>query len=207
MDTLLKHIDPKTAEQARQRGHWKGTRSLNKTIWDDLKGNKKRIATSWIRSTLQIGAETVVETTNRGDQFVPAIVHWASDPHHLPYAYNGLIMFYPSASTIRAEAAENSLLIAYPNTTQEGTDIFTLGVANLPPHWIDEGHIVSGLEDLPCLHVNVTSPGLELLPITYGSQIQDHYIYNISYAVPEGFEGIPFVKLDFTYTCEVEEFR
>lgn len=203
MDAVLEHIDEETAEAVKQRGPWEGSRTLNKTIWDDVHRDKKRIATSWISAPLQIGGQTVVEEANRGNQFVPAIVHWASDPRRIPYPYNGLIMLYPSASTIRAEASPNSLLISYPNTTQEGTGIFTFGVANLPHDWINEGNVVTGLERLPCLDVNVTSPGLSMLPITYGSQIRDHYIFNISYVVPAEFVGTPFVKLDFTYTCEV----
>lgn len=137
MDALLEHIDEeKTAEKVRQKGSWEGSRSLKKTIWDDLTQDKKRIATSWISAPLQIGGQTVVEEVNRGNQYVPAIVHWASDPRHLPYAYNGLIMLYPSASTITAEASENSLSISHPNTTQAGTDIFTFGVAGLSRDWV-----------------------------------------------------------------------
>jgi hypothetical protein len=202
MDALLEHIDEETAEQLKQRGSWQGSRTLAKTIWDDLKVNKKRTATSWITAPLQIGGETVIEEVNRGDQFVPAIVHWASDPHRTPYAYNGLIMLFPSASTISAEASPNSLSISYPNATQAGTDIFTFAVAGIPHDWINAGNVVTGLERLPCLDVNVTSPGLEMLPITYGTQVRDHYVYNISYIVPEDFQGTPAVQLDFTYTCE-----
>jgi hypothetical protein len=43
------------------------------TTW---KANKhKRIATSWLSRELMIGGQQVTQDTNRGDQFVPAIVH------------------------------------------------------------------------------------------------------------------------------------
>ncbi|KAH9883798.1 hypothetical protein F4778DRAFT_801072 [Xylariomycetidae sp. FL2044] len=201
MDVVGRSIDEQSAAVLKAKGPWEGTKFVNKTVYDELDANVFRVATSWISSPLMIGAQTVAEEENRGDQFVPAIVHWASDPGHEPYPYNGMLMLYPSASTITAEAGPNRLTMAYPNTTQAGTDIFTLAVTGIPPSWTLGGNRVRGLEDLPCLTVNTTAPGLEMQPITYGSMLRDHYIYNISYAVPGDFEGVPSIQLDFAYTC------
>ena len=204
MDAVLAHVDEDSARKVKQRGSWEGSRFLKKTVWDDVVEDRKRIATSWVSAPLQIGGETVNEDITRNPQFVPAIVHWASDPKRVPYAYNGLIMLYPTAASIRAEASERSLYIKYPNATQEGTDRFTFAVANLPHDWINAGNEITGLEHLPCLEVNVTTtPDMELLPIRYGEAIYDHYIFNMTYIVPNDFEGTPSVQLDFTYTCEI----
>ncbi|KAI1747752.1 hypothetical protein F4782DRAFT_535117 [Xylaria castorea] len=96
---------------------------------------------TWITVDLMIGAKMLAEDANRGDQLVPGVVHWASDAAHKPWPCIGRIMFYPTTSTITAEATAeatakataNRLLIAYPNTTQEGTDVFTFAVTGIPP--------------------------------------------------------------------------
>ena len=204
MDAVLAHVDDDSAEKVKQRGAWAEARSLNRTVWDDVVEDRKRFATSWISAPLQIGGETVNEEVARNGQFVPAIVHWASDPKRVPYAYNGLIMLYPTTGSIMAEASESSLYIAYPNATQEGADRFVFSVANIPHPWINAGNTVTGLEHLPCLEVNVTTtPEMELQPVRYGESVYDHYIYNMTYLVPENFDGVPSVQLDLSYTCEV----
>lgn len=176
-------------------------RLLHRTIKEDLSSSYVRVATSWVSGPLMIGAESVSEVENRGDQFVPAIVHWASDPKHRPAPYVGFFSLYPTASTVEAVAGERSLWISYPNKTQEGTGVFTFAVSGVAPWWLLEGNRVEGLERLPCLEVRVEAEGLERLPVTYGSQLRDHLFYNVSYVVPEGFEGVPAVGLEFEYTC------
>jgi hypothetical protein len=61
--------------------------------------------------------------------------------------------------------------------------------------------VVTGLETLPCLNVAVTAPGLVKQDVVYGSTLRNHWIYNISYAVPADFEGVPSVTLDMEFTC------
>jgi hypothetical protein len=149
-----------------------------------------------------IGAEQVSETVNRGEQFVPAIVQWAGDKDHTPHPYMALFSLYPTASTIHAVAGPNSLEISYPNTTQDGTDIFTFALAQLPPSWtLVKKKVVGGLDDLPCLDVTVSAEGLEQLPVVYGANVEDNRVYNISYAVPSTFTGVPKISLKFKYTC------
>jgi hypothetical protein len=85
--------------------------------------------------------------------------------------------------------------------TQSGTDSFQFMLSGIPPPWNLAGNTVDGFTNLPCLKVNVTAPGLEVLPTVYGSMIYDHYYYNITYAVPEGFEGIPKMVFEMEYVC------
>ncbi|KAH6660968.1 hypothetical protein BKA67DRAFT_654118 [Truncatella angustata] len=202
MDTVSQYIDKDTAAALKAKGWWEGSRFISKTIYEDLETQQYRTASSWVSAGLMIGGQTVAETVNRGDQFVPAIVHWASDPNHAPYPYNGFFSLYPSASTITSEVGDGTLRVSYPNTTQEGTNIFTFALAGIPPQYFRSPDFkITGLENLPCLSVNISAPGLEALQITYGTQLRDHYIYNISYAVPTDFEGIPSVSFELEYTC------
>lgn len=180
---------------------FEGERFIKKEIYDDLTGTHKRTTTSWLTKTLMIGAQLLNETVNRGDQFVPAIVHWAGDPDHKPYPLNSFFSLYPSASSIHAVASANKLVVEYPNRTQEGSDVFTFALSNLPLGWTLEGNRVEGLEGLPCLDVEVDAPGLVKLDVVYGKSLRNHLFYNVSYVVPEGFVGMPRVELGLKYTC------
>ena len=176
-------------------------RFLNKTVYYDLETEKNRIVTSWLSKPLMIGGQQLAETVNRGKQFTPAIVHWAADPSHKPFPYNGFFSLYPTASTITAVAESHRLTISYPNTTQDGTDSFQFMLSGIPPPWSLGGNIVDGFTNLPCLKVNVTAPGLEVLPTVYGSMIYDHYYYNITFLVPGNFTGVPEIVFETEYTC------
>ncbi|KAF2188864.1 hypothetical protein K469DRAFT_724231 [Zopfia rhizophila CBS 207.26] len=169
-----KNVIPADVHEALTSPFTSEPRFLNKTIREDLSTDYTRIATSWISKELMIGAEQVDETKNRGDQFVPAIVHWASDKDHKPYPYSGFLSLYPSASTIKAVAGPNKLTISYPNSTQQGADIFTFALSGIPPSWMLGGNRITGFDQLPCLYVEVDAPGLEKLPVTYGEQLRDH---------------------------------
>ncbi|KXJ85475.1 hypothetical protein Micbo1qcDRAFT_154218 [Microdochium bolleyi] len=186
-----------------KQGKWSGSRFINKTLYETLDADASpRFATSWLSAPLMIGAQTVTETKNRGNQYVPGIVQWAADPSHKPYPYMGFFSLYPSASTLVAEATEKRLVVSYPNTTQAGTNIFTFALTGIPPSWtLGNKNVVTGLEKLPCLNVNVSAPGLVKQDVVYGSTLRDHWIYNISYAVPGDFKGTPRVELNMEYTC------
>lgn len=202
MDTAASYIPNSTAAALQTTGKWTGTRFLNKTIRSSLDTSVLRTATSWISAEVMIGAQSLAETTNRGVQFVPAIVHWASDPARTTVPYVGFFSLYPSASTIDAVAGEGTLSIRYPNTTQDGADIFTFAVSGIPPKWTLDGKQITSLKELPCLNVNVSAPGLEELPVAAStSTLEDHYYYNVSYVVPIGFQGVPRVDLNIRYTC------
>lgn len=202
-DTVAKHISNSTAAALKAKGAWAGSRSLARVVKEDLETDTTRSTTAWISAPLMVGGVRQAEDVNRGDQFVPAIVHWASDPGHAPFPYVGFFVLYPSASTITAVAGERSLSVSYPNATQAGSDIFTFALSGIPPSWTLGGKTVTGLEELPCLSVEVSAPGLEKLPVTYGEQLRNHWYYNVSYAVPAGFEGVPQVNLTMEYTCEI----
>jgi hypothetical protein len=198
---ILKTIPAATQTRLKTRDFTGGERSLHRTIRESLTTDYIRVATSWLSKPLMIGAETVDETVNRGNQFVPAIVHWAADPDHTPFPYNGFFLLYPSASTINATAGERSLTIYYPNTTQTGSDIFTFAISGMPPPWILKNNLVDGFRNLPCLDVNISASGLVEQPTTYGPMLEDSYFYNVSFVVPSGFIGTPAVEFEFTYTC------
>ncbi|KAK1463511.1 hypothetical protein CMEL01_13580 [Colletotrichum melonis] len=202
-DTVTRHISNSTAAALKAKGPWAGERSITREVKEKLDSDATRTTTSWVSAPLMIGGQELAETKNRGDQFVPAIVHWASDPLHTPYPYIGFFLLYPSASTISAVAGERSLSVSYPNSTQEGSDIFTFALSGIPPSWTLGGKTITGLEELPCLSVNVSAPGLDKLPISYGQQLRNHWYYNVSYAVPAGFEGVPRVDLTMEYTCDI----
>ncbi|KAL0940522.1 uncharacterized protein CTRU02_203285 [Colletotrichum truncatum] len=202
-ETVSKFISDSTAAALKAKGPWSGSRLVTKTVKEELDTDETRTVTSWISAPLMVGGQKLSEEKNRGNQFVPAIVHWASDPAHKPWPYVGFFVLYPSASTIDAVAGEKSLSVSYPNKTQEGSDIFTFALSGIPPSWTLGGETITGLEELPCLNVNVSAPGLEKLPITYGSQLRNHWFYNVSYAVPADFEGVPQVNLTMEYTCEI----
>ncbi|KAF1971597.1 hypothetical protein BU23DRAFT_600153 [Bimuria novae-zelandiae CBS 107.79] len=198
----VKSVVP-TPVQEKLRGTFIGpSRYINKTIYDDLEGKHSRTATSWISRELMIGGESFVESVNRGDQFVPAIVHWAGDKTHKPSPLNTFFSLYPSASSIHAVATPNHLSVSYPNRTEAGSDIFTFALSNVPPSWTLSGKTITGLDgELPCVEIGVDAPGLEPQPVVYGSSLRNHVFYNISYVVPEDFQGVPKVDLDITYTC------
>ncbi|KAF6816281.1 hypothetical protein CPLU01_13915 [Colletotrichum plurivorum] len=203
-ETVGQHISDEAAAALKAKGPWTGSRTLAREVRDELGPDAAvRKTSAWVSAPLMAGGQSLAEEKNRGNQFVPAIVHWASDPAHKPWPYIGFFLLYPSASTIDAVAGENFLSVAYPNKTQAGSDIFTFALSGLPPSWTLGGKTVTGLEELPCLSVNVSAPGLEKLPVTYGEQLRNHWYYNVSYAVPAGFEGVPQVNLTLEYTCEI----
>ncbi|KAJ6094178.1 hypothetical protein N7467_003023 [Penicillium canescens] len=203
MDVVAEYISEKDSTWLASQNYWDGERMITKKVPDALGADAGvRVVTSWISAPLMIGAEQVSETVNRGEQFVPAIVQWAGDKNHTPHPYMALFSLYPTASTIHAVAGPNSLEISYPNTTQDGTDIFTFALAQLPPSWtLVKKKVVGGLEDLPCLDVTVSAEGLKQLPVVYGANVEDNRVYNISYFVPPTFTGVPKISLKFKYTC------
>jgi hypothetical protein len=176
-------------------------RVLKKMIRGNLNGTGTRFATSWVSKSLMAGGIEQYESTVRAQQFVPAIVHWASDASHRPFPFNGVFSLYPTASSIKAVASKNKLLVSYPNATQTGSDSFQFLIYGIPPAWNLAGNVVSGFSHLPCLNVNASAPGLELQPTTYGSTLYSRIYYNVTYIVPAGFSGVPTVTLDLAYTC------
>ncbi|OGM50593.1 hypothetical protein ABOM_000576 [Aspergillus bombycis] len=193
VDVVADHISNENNSWLQSREQWSGERMITKKVPDALGADAEvRTVTSWISAPLMIGAEQVNETVNRGEH----------DQDHTPYPYMSFFTLYPTASTIDAVAAPNSLEISYPNTTQEGSDIFTFALAQLPPSWtLVKKKVVSGLEDLPCLDVTISAEGLEKQPAIYGTTIENNRVYNISYIVPSTFTGTPKVSFKFKYTC------
>lgn len=179
-----------------------GERLLRKTIREDLKTDVIRYADSWLSHDIMIGGQTLAEKANRGKQFNPAIVHWASDPTHKPFPYGAWFSLYPTASTITTKVRPYGLTISYPNATQKGTNVFTYMISGIPPPWNLAGNVVDGFSHLPCLSVNVTAPGLQQQLTNYwDNTIANHYYYNVTYVVPAGFSGVPTMDFDLKYTC------
>jgi hypothetical protein len=199
MSTVEKYIPSKlvkTLTTAPTTDH-----TVYKTVRDSIDTEDTRIATSWLSKPLMVGGMEVNETTARSKQFVPAIVHWASDPTHKPFPYNGLFSLYPHASTIKAVASKNKLVISYPNTTQDGTSTFEFMLSGIPPTWTQAGNAVSAFSKLPCLNAKVSAPGLELQPMVYGGSLYGSTYYNVTYVVPAKFVGTPKISFDLKYTC------
>ncbi|KAE9366116.1 hypothetical protein N431DRAFT_549102 [Stipitochalara longipes BDJ] len=199
METVAGVLSPQTTQKLLTP--FTTERFLNKTVYYDLETDENRIVTSWLSKPLMIGGQQLAETVNRGKQFTPAIVHWAADPFHTPFPYNGFFSLYPTASTITAVAESHQLTISYPNTTKDGTNSFQFMLSGIPPPWNLAGNVVDGFTNLPCLNINVTALGLEVLPTVYGSMIYDHYYYNITYVVPGNFMGVPKMVFEMEYTC------
>ncbi|CAG8374162.1 unnamed protein product [Penicillium salamii] len=203
MDVVADNISEQDLTWLGSKDHWDGERMITKKVPDGLGVDADvRVTTSWITAPLMIGAQQVAETVNRGKQYVPAIVQWAGDKAHGPRPYMALFSLYPTASTIDAVAGPNSLEVSYPNRTQEGTDIFTFVLGQLPPSWtLVEKKVVRGLEDLPCLNLSIDAKGLEKQPVVYGATVGDNRVYNISYVVPSSFTGVPKISFEFDYIC------
>ncbi|CAG7936799.1 unnamed protein product [Penicillium salamii] len=203
MDVVAENISEDDLTWLGSKDSWDGERMITKKVPDGLGADADvRVTTSWITASLMIGAQQVAETVNRGKQYVPAIVQWAGDKTRGPRPYMALFSLYPTASTIDAIAGPNSLEVSYPNRTQEGTDIFTFVLAQLPPSWtLIEKKVVRGLEDLPCLNLSIDAEGLEKQPVLYGATVGDNRVYNISYVVPSSFSGVPKISFEFDYTC------
>ncbi|PVH95785.1 hypothetical protein DM02DRAFT_536657 [Periconia macrospinosa] len=200
MSTVKSHISPEVEEKLLTPLN--SERMLRKTIREDLKTPVLRYADSWLSNNLMIGAQSLSEAVNRGKQFTPAIIHWASDPSHKPFPYSAWLSLYPTASTISTKVEPRSLTISYPNATQAGSDTFTYMISGIPPSWSLAGNVVDGFSNLPCVKVNVTADGLEQVPTNYwGNVISNHYYYNVTYKVPANFSGVPEMKLELEYTC------
>ncbi|CZT02475.1 related to OrfH, unknown gene in trichothecene gene cluster [Rhynchosporium graminicola] len=182
-------------------GEFGEKRLLNRTVYYDLETDNNRTTTAWISKSLMIGGQKLAENVDRGKQFVPAIVHWASDPTHKPRPLNGYFSLFPSTTTITAIAESQKLTISYPNTTQDGSDSFQFMLSGIPPPWSLAGNVVDGFTNVPCLDVNVTAPGLQRLPTVYGSSIYGSWYYNITYLVPSNFTGTPMISFDLAPTC------
>ncbi|CAG8948993.1 hypothetical protein HYFRA_00002121, partial [Hymenoscyphus fraxineus] len=204
IDTVKDHIKLETLAKLTTPPTDTEERIIVRTVRESLFNDTTRTHTSWLSKNLMIGGQELAETTIRNKkQFVPAIVHWPSDPLHTPFPYNGFFSLYPTATTLSAVASKNRLEVSYPNTTQAGTDSFQFLLSNIPPPWILAGNIVDGFSHLPCMSVNVTAPGMQMLPTTYTAQdgIYNHLYYNITYAVSANFTGTPWIALDIDYTC------
>lgn len=201
ISTLEKYISNSTLKALQTPPMDTEERFMNITIAESLYNDTTRTSSSWMSKSLMIGGQRLAETTVRGKQFVPAIVHWAGDAGHKPFPYTSFFSLYPTATTITAVASANKLVVSYPDTTQAGTDSFQFMLSNIPPGWTLKGNVVDGFGNLPCLEVNVTAPGLVFQPVTYGDSIYDHMYYNLTYAVPANFTGTPRIELDLVYTC------
>lgn len=202
MESVKQHIKPGTLAKLTTPPTETEERMITRIVRESLSNDTIRTHTSWLSKNLMVGGQELAETTVRGKQFVPSIVHWASDPQHSPFPYNGFFSLYPSATTLSAVASKNRLEVSYPNTTQAGTNGFQFLLSNIPPQWNLAGNVIDGFSNLPCLSVNVTAPGLELQPTVYNTDgIYDHAFYNITYAVSANFTGTPWIALDIEYTC------
>ena len=153
-----------------------------------------RNITTWMSEKVTIGAQTVRETEVGGpgqnsDQFAPAVIQWAMDPHQV-----GCVAHLATESSIAAVAGPGSLNISYPNATAAaGPVAFTFLFSGLD---VRTKSNFTGLEGLPGLPMRITTNARSDYSIAYNADdsINDFPFYNVTYAMPEDFTGVPWIS-------------
>lgn len=112
-------------------------RLLFKGIRDSLDNDTTRINTAWLSDNIMAGGQQVAELYNRGSQYTPMIAHWKSGNTSLEQRpYVSFFQLYATASTVNATITPCHISVAYPNTTQTGTDVFQYLIGDIPaPYW------------------------------------------------------------------------
>lgn len=112
-------------------------RNLTRGIRVSLHNDTTRWNTAWVSPNVMAGGQKVAELYNRGSQFAPMIAHWKSgDTSDAQRPYVSFFQLYATASTIDAVVTPWHISVAYPNTTQAGTDVFQFLIGDIPtPYW------------------------------------------------------------------------
>ncbi|WVQ77870.1 hypothetical protein IAR50_007572 [Cryptococcus sp. DSM 104548] len=179
-------------------------RLFERRIRVSLDNDTTRVNTAWVSENVMAGGQQVAELYNRGSQFTPMITHWKSGDTLLPSRpYVSFFQLYATASTINATVTPWHVSVSYPNTTQEGTDVFQYLIGDIPAPFWAEGRNMDGFDNLPCLNVSISSTGLNgTVDISkYGDfTIQSNNLWSVSYYVDDSAE-VPSMDFDLTYTC------
>ncbi|KAL7423396.1 hypothetical protein Q5752_002700 [Cryptotrichosporon argae] len=180
-------------------------RVFTRGIRASLDNDTTRVNTAWVSENVMAGGQQVAELYNRGSQFTPVIAHWKSGNTSLAARpFVSWFSLYPTASTLNATVEPWKIQVTYPNTTQDGTDVFTWYIADIPPPFWYANETMDGFNNLPCLDVVVSGEGLNgtVELGKYGDvSISDAIPFYVSYYVNTSYTGVPSMTLDLSYTC------
>ncbi|WVQ82790.1 hypothetical protein IAT38_004922 [Cryptococcus sp. DSM 104549] len=151
-------------------------REFTRNIRVSLDNDTARVNTAWVNENIMAGGQQVAELYNRGSQFTPMITHWKSGNTSLPSRpFVSWFQLYSTTSTVNATVTPYHISIAYPNTTQEGTDVFQYLIGDIPAPFWASGKNMNGFDVLP--------------------------LWSVSYYVDTSYDGIPTMEFDLKYTC------
>ncbi|KAK8043470.1 hypothetical protein PG993_005900 [Apiospora rasikravindrae] len=156
-----------------------------------------RNITTWLSENVTIGAESYNETVVGGpstsqESFNPAVVQWKTGTEI------GFISVYPTERSLDVHVAPWRLDLSYPEGN--ASSIFTLVVSAFA-----DGRTVRGWDDVEGLDVKV-SGSVNMTPsLSFAGQmggrskpLRDFEFWNFTYAMPDGFQGVPRLSLEFS---------
>ncbi|KAI0603160.1 hypothetical protein F4775DRAFT_15702 [Biscogniauxia sp. FL1348] len=153
-----------------------------------------RNITTWLSDKLTIGAESFDEIVVGGpsqsqESFNPAVVQWDTGREI------SFISLYPTETALQVEVGPGHLNLTYPRGN--GTSVFSLMVGTFV-----EKPTISGWADVPGLKVDVSGNANLSYSLSFngeyggsGSTIRDFELWNFTYAMPDGFSGVPNLVL------------
>ena len=119
-------------------------RAFTRGIRVSLDNDTTRTNTAWINENVMAGGQQVAEEYSRGSQFTPMITHWKSgNTTSAERPFVSFFQLYTTTSTINATVTPYHISIQYPNTTQDGTDVFQYLIGDIPAPYYAAGQIVS----------------------------------------------------------------
>lgn len=119
-------------------------RLFTREIYDSLDNDTVRTNTAWMSGNVMAGGQQVAELYNRGSQFTPMIAHWKSGNTWLESRpFVTFFQLYATASTINATVTPGHISVTYPNTTQDGTEMFRYLIGDIPASYWLAGENVS----------------------------------------------------------------
>ncbi|KAH9890743.1 hypothetical protein F4778DRAFT_366075 [Xylariomycetidae sp. FL2044] len=156
-----------------------------------------RNITTWLSENLTIGAESFDETEIGGasesqESFNPAVVQWVTGEGEIAF-----LSLYPTETALHVQVSPGKLDLSYPNGNS--SSIFTLVVstfADMPT--------IAGWDGVQGVDVSVSGNANLTYSLSFAGQnggesepLRDFEFWNFTYSMPEDFEGIPNLCLDF----------
>ncbi|GLB42799.1 hypothetical protein LshimejAT787_1202480 [Lyophyllum shimeji] len=158
--------------------------------------------TSWTQAGLSVGGIEVDSNVVGGPatnptNFAPGVILWDAGQ-----AGTGWISHYSTSRTIRAVATSQNLTISYPpsrafpNLATGISKTMTLLISGFRHVSLSPDFLANGTAVLPGLRLsvsgNVAVHGARFFQYGVGT-INDLMYYNLTYAIPDGLEGVPEV--------------
>lgn len=156
-----------------------------------------RNITTWMSENLTVGAESYDETEIGGpsesqESFNPAVVQWTTGDE---IAFMSL---YPTEPALHVQVYPGKLNLTYPHG--DASSIFTLVVSTFT-----QKRDVASWEDVQGLGVAVSGNVNTSYSLSFAGQaggasktLRDFEFWNFTYAMPDGFEGTPYLTLDLS---------